>query len=119
MTGNIATSAACPCLTKGPRHPNDRLERQLGVDETEGRFASVRLTRCLACGRLWLGYHVEYEAITGSGRWATSPIGDNEAVAITPETAAAYIHAAPFHVSGGSYWGTAGRVGRGHLHWGL
>ncbi len=44
--------------------------RDVGVDETEGKFADVSVRRCDRCGRLWLCYFVEYEAFTASGRWA-------------------------------------------------
>lgn len=46
-----------------------------------------------------------------------TPIGSREVAAITPERAVDFIHAAPFHIFGGSYWGTAGRVGRARLDW--
>ena len=121
----IGTSAApagdanCPCLDLGPRHPDAAHERDLGIDETEGRFADVELVRCLRCRRLWLHYHVEYGAFTASGRWASTPIGEAEAGEITPERAADFIAAAPWHIYGGSWFGHAGKRGHGRVHWGL
>lgn len=34
--------------------------RDVGCDETEGRFADVTLNRCRTCGRTWLRYLAEY-----------------------------------------------------------
>lgn len=109
----------CLCLTLGPRSPAAIDEQFVGVDKTDGRFADVTLRRCPRCGRLWLRYQVEYEAFTSSGRWAEAPIGDDTAATITPETAAAFLDRAPFHIFGGSFWGHDGRRGRGRLPWGI
>jgi hypothetical protein len=109
----------CLCIDRGPRSPDAIDERFIGVDETEGRFADVRLVRCLSCQRLWLRYQVEYEAFTAAGRWAEAPIAEAEAAEITPEQAAQFIAAAPWHIYGGSYFGHAGAHGQGRVHWGL
>jgi hypothetical protein len=39
-----------------------------------------------------------YYSFTSPGRWAEVPIGEDEAAAITSETAAAFIEAAPWHI---------------------
>jgi hypothetical protein len=109
----------CPCIDHGPRSPDARDERFVGVDETDGRFAEVRLIRCVRCTRLYLRYLVEYESFPGSGRWAAAPIGDADPARITPETAADFIAAAPWMVFGGSYFGHEGKRGRGPIHWRL
>lgn len=93
-------------------------ERQVGIDETAGRYADVTLERCTRCWRLWLGYAVECEAISASGRWAMAPIGDTDTATMTPEAAVRFIEAAPWHVHGGSYFGHAGKRGSGRFaHW--
>jgi hypothetical protein len=107
----------CPCLEHAPRHPYAIRERDLGRDETDGRFADVELIRCGRCRRLWLRYYVEYEAFTGSGRWAETPIDEATAATMTAATAPEFIHAAEWHVFGGSYWGHAGKRGKGRLSW--
>jgi hypothetical protein len=111
-------TSPCACLTSGPRHPDIGEQRQIGVDPTDGRYADVALLRCARCGRLWLRYHVEYEAFSGSGRWAVAPIAEDEAAMIRPETAAAYLDSQEWYVYGGSSWGHGGKRGRGPLRWG-
>jgi hypothetical protein len=59
------------------------------------------------------------KAFTSSGRWAEVAIGENDAATTTPERAAAFIAAAPWHIHGGSYWGHAGRKESEWIHWGL
>ena len=113
------TDESSTCLDSGPRHPDILDSRHLGWDKTEGRFADVELMRYSRGRRLWLRYSVEYEAFTSSGRWAEVPIGENDVATMTPERAAAFIAAAPWHIYGGSYWGHAGRKGSGWIHWGL
>jgi hypothetical protein len=109
----------CACLSEGPRRPDVIDERYIGSDETAGRFADVILLRCLRCRRLWLRYAVEYEAFTGSGRWAATPIGDKAAETMTPEAAAEFLDRAEFYIYGGSRCGHAGRRGNGKLRWGI
>jgi hypothetical protein len=71
----------CGCLDSGPHYPDIVDTKHIGVDDTEGRFATVELMRCARCRRLWLRYAVEYEGLTASGRWAEVPIGEDEAAA--------------------------------------
>ena len=110
-------TSACPCLTEGPCRPNIADERYLGCDETDSRFADVTLRRCSRCGLLWLRYQLEYEAFTGSGRWAEAPIDEDAAATMTPERATAFLDLAPFHIHGGSFWGHDGERGHGRLSW--
>ena len=108
----------CECLATGPGFPEIAETRSIGTDPTSGRFACVALNRCNLCSRLWLHYEVEYEAFSGSGRWATCPISEDAAATMTPEQAADFIVAQPWHIYGGSYWGHAGVRGEGALPWG-
>jgi hypothetical protein len=117
-TGESTNGPGCSCLEHGPPFFDDVHARFLGVDETDGRFADVILSRCPRCSRTWIRYQ-EYEAFTGSGRWAMAPIGVTAVAAVTPETAAALIAGAEWHIFGGSYFGHAGKRGRGQVHWGL
>jgi hypothetical protein len=109
----------CACLSAGPRMPDVIDERHVGCDKTEGRFADVTIRRCSRCRRLWLRYFVEYEAYSRSGRWAEAPIGEEAAGQMTPEAAAGFLDRAEFCIYGGSYYGHAGRRGRGPWRWGL
>jgi hypothetical protein len=110
-------SADCQCLERGPRHPDVSTERDLGHDETEGRYAEVDLIRCTRCARIWLRYSLEYEHVSRSGRWAEAPIDAVAAATIRAETASAFIDAAEWYVFGGSYYGHAGKRGSGRLRW--
>ena len=92
--------------------------RDVGCDETEGRFADVTLNRCRTCGRTWLLYLVEYEFFSRSGRWARGLIDDDAIKTITPETAVAHLNALEWYLYGGSYFdGISGRR-TGPMRWG-
>ena len=104
------TGDACECLELGPRRFDEAF---VGIDRTSGRFGEVSVRTCRACGRRWLRYHVEYEAFTGSGRWYTGLLPDGAEV--TPEAAAPLLERLPWHVYGGSWFGTSGRRGSGPL----
>jgi len=111
------TGSTCPCLSAGPRIPDVIDERQVGRDETEGRFADLTLRRCSRCRRLWLRYQVEYEAFTASGRWVEAPIDEATAITLTPEAAPGFLDRAEFYIYGGSYFGHAGRRSSGPIAW--
>lgn len=101
-------------LTQVRRPWRHETVRYIGVDETNGRYADVTVFRCAACGRLWLHYHVEYEHIPASGRWARGLIDDASAVAIKPEETADYLDDLEWYIYGARYMGTVagGAMGR-------
>ena len=106
----------CDCTELGPP-PGTFDESTLGVDETNGRFADVSTRTCRKCGRRWLHYAVEYEAFSGSGRWYIGLLPEEMGTTrIKPENAAAVLEHLPWHIYGGSYFGTPGRRGTGPLH---
>jgi hypothetical protein len=100
----VSTEGDCPCLDRGPKPPAYIEERNLGVDDTEGRFADVTLVRCALCRRLWLRHFYEIEGFSRSGRWAEALIDDVTAATITPRGALKFIETRPFRVVGGSYY---------------
>ena len=107
----------CVCEQGGARFTEFE-SRDVGCDETEGRFAEVTLNRCRTCGRTWLRYLVEYEAFSRSGRWARGLINDDAAKTITPETAVAHLDGLEWYLYGGSYFdGISGRRS-GPMRWG-
>jgi hypothetical protein len=108
----------CVCEQGGARFTEFEC-RDVGRDETEGRFADVTLNRCRTCGRTWLRYLVEYEAFSRSGRWARGLISEADANTITPETAVALLNGLEWYLYGGSYFdGISGRRS-GPMRWGL
>ena len=111
-------ASECQCWNSGANYQQFDRPRLVGVDTTEGRFADVTLEECRTCGDLWLGYQVEYEAFSKSGRWARRQICKADANEITPETALQYIEADQY-AYGGTYFD--GKTGwrSGHMHWGL
>ena len=104
----------CACLDPDQRSEWER--SSVGVDETKGRYGEVSLQRCLRCRRVWLHYFVTYEGFSRSGRWFRAIVSDEEAVSVTPETAAGLIAAQPWHLYGGSYFGHGGKRGVGRVH---
>ena len=104
-----ATFTGCAC-EQGSASYLQFTSRGLGCDETDGQFAEV------TCERLWLGYLVEYEAVSRSGRWARG-YSDDAAQTITPETAVAYLDGLDWYLYGGSYFdGITGRRS-GPMRW--
>jgi hypothetical protein len=107
----------CVCEQGGARFTEFE-SRDVGRDETEGRFADVTLNRCRTCGRTWLRYLVEYEAFSRSGRWARGLISEADANTITSETAVAHLNGLEWYLYGGSYFdGISGRRS-GPMRWG-
>ncbi|HEX6370217.1 MAG TPA: hypothetical protein VF006_14960 [Longimicrobium sp.] len=108
-----SAGAECGCLERGPRRFD---EAPVGVDGTRGRFGEVSIRTCGACGRRWLRYHVEYEGFTGSGRWYLGLLPEGSDAGLAPEAAVPLLESLPWHLCGGSHWGTAGRRGTGPLY---
>jgi hypothetical protein len=104
----------CTCLQ--PPFIHTQFHRTfLGVDPQQGRYAEVNLDRCRACVRLWLHYHIEFEAESGSGRWYRGLLPWDLAMSITALTAASVLEGLPWYFAGGSYFDgnvrrTAGRL---------
>jgi hypothetical protein len=110
----MALGDECGCLD--PQTTGTAFDdfRNVGVDLTNGRYGDVRVERCRVCGRLWLHYHVEYEAFSGSGRWYRGIVTSDVAQTVTPERAVEVLEALDFNLYGGSYFGSAGRS-KGHV----
>jgi len=99
--------AQCRCTTP-PLDYRGFVREELGVDEAGGRFADVAIERCKYCGRAWLHYHYEIEAFSGSGRWYRGLLTPGQAAHATPANALEILAALPWHLYGGSYFGTSG-----------
>jgi len=120
MTGPEADAPRGTCGCENATAPYTHFTtREVGRDDTEGRFADVDIEQCVVCGRHWLRYHVEHEAFSRSGRWARGLVSADLAATITPEEAAPYLHSLDWYLYGGSYFGgTSGRR-RGPMNWGI
>ena len=92
-----------------PLDYRDYVREELGVDTGRGRFGDVAIERCIRCGRAWLRYHYEMEAFTGSGRWYRGLLTPEQAARATPANALEILAELPWHLYGGSYFGTDGR----------
>jgi hypothetical protein len=93
----------CDCLS-GHTYYADFDSDFLGVDQQQGRFADVEIQRCRRCGRLWLHYHFEDEAFTGSGRWYRGVVSPKVAAAVTADNAASILEGLDWYLAGGSYF---------------
>jgi hypothetical protein len=87
----------------------------MGVDATHGRFGEVSLETCLLCGRIWLHYHLEYEAFPNSGRWFRGLISQEQIAAMTPQDAIPYLERLPWYFIGGSYYRSRGQRSSGKI----
>jgi hypothetical protein len=99
-------SPSCRCL----QAPYDQLlpYKELGMDE---RYAQTSLLVCPLCGRLWLRYYYELEAISKSGRWYLGAITQQQAEQTTARNAKATLEALSWYFYGGSYYeGRSGKI---------
>jgi len=99
--------ADCRCMTP-PFNYQDFDSAQVGVDETNGRFGQVSIETCKVCGRKWLCYRVEYEAISKSGRWYRGLVSEEIAPTVRPETAVQILQSLEWRLAGGSYFESTG-----------
>jgi hypothetical protein len=104
----------CRCM-KPPFDFRDYDPESLGVDETNGRFGEVTAETCKACGARWLGYSVEYEGFSRSGRWYRGLVSADMLSGLTPSQAPAVLAGLPWYFYGGNYFETTGRRGAGPL----
>lgn len=119
ITGSNADFGVPPCACCLATASSQQFEtfRNVGIDETDGRYAEVKILRCVECQGLWLRYFVEYEAFSRSGRWARGSVSEAEATAITPAAAGSAFEHMLGYLYGGSYFGSSGSR-RGRMPWG-
>jgi hypothetical protein len=90
----------CRCLVSPPEHL-DRVQ-ELGLDS---RLGEVSILVCQDCGRHWLRYLYEFEAISRSGRWYLGPITSEQLAVLNLEQAKTLLEELPWYYYGGSYFG--------------
>lgn len=88
-----------------PFHYSNYNERALGEDE---HGAEVSIATCMHCGTSWLRYFVEYPSFSRSGRWWKVAMSPEQATAISPHSAKAFIEAQSEAFVGGSYFNSTG-----------
>ena len=103
----------CSCLTAGPRYPDIKGIRNVGVDKVH--WGDVDVSQCTKCNRVWLTYHTQEPQYSRSGKWVQSIIDEEQAASITPEDALEFIEAAEWLIVGGSAYGHAGLRSRGRI----
>jgi hypothetical protein len=80
----ILSEQLCNCLNESMRFDQYNQVKDIGIDETNGRFGEVTVWQCKNCGCYWLHYFVEYEAFTGSGRYFMGLITPEIANTLSP-----------------------------------
>ena len=96
--------SSCACLRGEFRA--EALDRTfLGTDDL---LAEVSVEQCRSCGRNWLHYLLEFEAVDRSGRWYRGRIGPD--VAVSHRNAGSVLAQLPEYWAGGSRFD--GRVHR-------
>ncbi len=98
----------CPCMNPPLNHMNFD-SQVLGVDPTKGRYADVSLETCKTCNRKWLCYYIE-GVYSHSGRWYRGLITEETAETVTPETAEEILRELKWHIIGGSYFDSTGKI---------
>jgi hypothetical protein len=104
----------CRCVMP-PIEPRDFEPADMGVDDDHGRFADVRIDRCRWCARLWLHYQHEPEPFSPSGRWYRALVTPGQAARATSANALQILAERPWHLYGGSFFGTTGQRSDGPL----
>jgi hypothetical protein len=111
-------TADCGCLELGPRHPDVIRERDVGCDETDGRFADVDVTRCARVPPTMVEVSRRIR-----GLLPLRPLGRGDdrrraAATMTPQAAPEFIHASGT-CSEDLIAGTLASAVKGRRHWGL
>lgn len=104
----VSRSSRPPCACLEAPGTQLAARRALGMDKAYGE-ATVLV--CRLCGRRWLRYFYENEAITGSGRWYLGHIPAARGLGITAGEARQTLASLDWYHTGGSTF--EGRTGRG------
>ena len=102
----------CVCMNP-PFHVDSFYIKRIGIDESHNRYGEVEINSCKRCNSMWLGYFVEYESFSSSGRWYKGLISSEIAKLVTTSNAVSILNNLPWYFYGGSYFDTTGRKGKG------
>lgn len=105
----------CICY-KPPLSYKDFDSSFFGVDETNGRFATITIDICIHCKTKWVNYLVEVESISNSSKWYRGIISKDFENIIEPENVIKYLETLEFYIFGGSYFSSIGQYGSGRIY---
>lgn len=105
------------CICKKPPFSYLNYETvELGIDETNGRFAEVSIQTCKHCHTSWLNYFIEIEGFSGNIKWFKAIIDATASASLTPKNAIEHIEKSVWYFYGGSYFGSGVAIGSGTIH---
>ena len=87
----------------------------MGVDDASGRFAEVRIDRCLRCASRWLVYFFEVVGAARSGRWYRGEIGPDDGTPLSPTDALEIIGGLEWYFVGGPWFRSEGTRTSGEI----
>ena len=90
--------AHCLCLDADLYYAHFE-RRDIGRDSD---FGDICVKHCKRCGRHWLEYLMEYESLTGAGRWIIGVVTDEMAATVTAESARKMLESLDWYFLGGS-----------------
>ena len=106
--------APCKCYTP-PLDYRDYVITEVGTDFSKNLYGEVTSEVCKHCGTIWIKYLFECEGFTESGRWYRAVITKKNLRGFTPEQAIDHISNVGWHLYGGSYFRSSGKVGSGRI----
>ncbi len=102
-----------PCSCLDPAATPYSEDRVVGVDEANGRRATVEIRRCRLCSRHWLHYRLSNPVSAASRRWFRGVVSAQVAARLEAQEAVAVLEALPHYIVAGPYFGRAAyRSGR-------
>jgi len=105
----------CTCMTP-PFNDWKSKSTMIGIDTKNGRYGDVFIHTCKKCGSKWLVYEVQYEGFSKSGRWYRGLISEELAKSVTAELAVEILELLDWHIYGGAYFETSGKIGKGFIN---
>ena len=73
----------------------------LGMDD---QYAEIFILKCTLCGRLWLKYLWEFEAVAASGRWYMGLIRTEPAQQLTADQSRSFLESSDWYYCCGSHF---------------
>ena len=109
----MAERTACVCMHPPLHHEDFELDPLSDTFSDDADGGEITVETCRHCGTKWLRYFIEHPAFPSSGRWWRGVVTDTELSGLTTNTVLDFLGRLPWHLYGGSYFGTPGMVGKG------